>query len=113
MRYYSTEGPLKRTALFDLHNQLGGKMVPFAGWEMPVQYPEGVLKEHNHCRTVSSLFDVSRIPKKKQEKERKEKKKEIWKKRALRVVGEKNRRLFERAQPRRLFSLSSDFTRVK
>eukprot|EP01110_Echinostelium_bisporum_P012425 TRINITY_DN7005_c0_g1_i1.p1 TRINITY_DN7005_c0_g1~~TRINITY_DN7005_c0_g1_i1.p1 ORF type:complete len:87 (+),score=15.20 TRINITY_DN7005_c0_g1_i1:49-309(+) len=53
---------LKRTALFNLHQELGGKMVPFAGWEMPVQYPEGVLKEHMHCRNVSSLFDVSHPP---------------------------------------------------
>ena len=43
------------------HRAHGGRMVPFAGYEMPVQYPEGVLKEHMHCRTVSSLFDVSRI----------------------------------------------------
>jgi hypothetical protein len=41
---------LERTALYDLHLQLGGKMVPFAGYELPVQYPAGVLKEHLHCR---------------------------------------------------------------
>ena len=37
---------LKRTPLADTHKKLGGKMVPFAGWEMPVQYPTGILAEH-------------------------------------------------------------------
>jgi aminomethyltransferase len=36
-------------------------MVPFAGWEMPVQYPEGILKEHFHTRSTASLFDVSHM----------------------------------------------------
>lgn len=52
---------LMRTALFDLHLALGAKMVPFAGYEMPVQYPLGVLKEHLHCRTTAGLFDVSHM----------------------------------------------------
>lgn len=52
---------LKRTALFDLHGKLGAKMVPFAGWEMPVQYPMGVLREHLHTRTQAGLFDVSHM----------------------------------------------------
>ena len=52
---------LKRTVLFDLHLQLGGKMVPFAGYEMPVQYPLGVLKEHLHTRAAAGLFDVSHM----------------------------------------------------
>ena len=53
---------LERTALYDYHlNKLNGKMVEFAGFEMPVQYPEGVLKEHLHCREKSSLFDVSHM----------------------------------------------------
>lgn len=52
---------LKRTALFALHQNLGGKMVPFAGWEMPVQYPTGVMKEHLHTRTAAGLFDVSHM----------------------------------------------------
>ncbi len=43
---------LLRTPLFAFHNELGAKMVPFAGWEMPVQYPAGVLKEHFHTRSV-------------------------------------------------------------
>ena len=55
------ETGLKRTALFDLHVALGAKMVPFAGWEMPVQYPMGVLKEHLHTRAKAGLFDVSHM----------------------------------------------------
>ncbi|MDH5454175.1 MAG: glycine cleavage system aminomethyltransferase GcvT, partial [Paracoccaceae bacterium] len=52
---------LKRTVLYDLHLGLGGKMVPFAGYEMPVQYPMGVMKEHLHTRTGAGLFDVSHM----------------------------------------------------
>jgi aminomethyltransferase len=52
---------LKRTGLYDLHLALGAKMVPFAGWEMPVQYPMGVLKEHLHTRSHAGLFDVSHM----------------------------------------------------
>ncbi len=52
---------LKRTGLYDLHLELGGKMVPFAGYEMPVQYPMGVMKEHLHCRDAAGLFDVSHM----------------------------------------------------
>ncbi|MGJ8585851.1 MAG: glycine cleavage system aminomethyltransferase GcvT [Marinosulfonomonas sp.] len=52
---------LKRTILFDLHTELGAKMVPFAGYEMPVQYPMGVMKEHLHCRAEAGLFDVSHM----------------------------------------------------
>ena len=52
---------LRRTALYDLHLALGAKMVPFAGWEMPVQYPMGVMKEHLHTRTQAGLFDVSHM----------------------------------------------------
>ncbi|MFN3281410.1 MAG: glycine cleavage system aminomethyltransferase GcvT [Tabrizicola sp.] len=44
-----------------LHEELGGKMVPFAGYRMPVQYPEGVLKEHLHTRAAAGLFDVSHM----------------------------------------------------
>lgn len=53
--------PLQRTPLYELHNSLGGKMVPFAGYEMPVQYPAGVLKEHLHTRQNAGLFDVSHM----------------------------------------------------
>ena len=53
--------PLKRTPLYDLHVELGAKMVPFAGYEMPVQYPMGVLKEHLWTREKAGLFDVSHM----------------------------------------------------
>ncbi|SMC35549.1 aminomethyltransferase [Fulvimarina manganoxydans] len=53
--------PLNRTPLYDLHRSLGGKMVPFAGYEMPVQYSAGVMKEHLHTRAAAGLFDVSHM----------------------------------------------------
>jgi aminomethyltransferase len=56
-----TQGALKKTPLFDLHVELGAKMVPFAGYEMPVQYPLGVKKEHLHTRNQAGLFDVSHM----------------------------------------------------
>jgi aminomethyltransferase len=52
---------LLRTPLYDLHVSLGAKMVPFAGYEMPVQYPMGVLKEHLHTRSACGVFDVSHM----------------------------------------------------
>ncbi len=52
---------LKRTCLYDLHIELGAKMVPFAGYEMPVQYRLGVMKEHLHTRDAAGLFDVSHM----------------------------------------------------
>jgi len=52
---------LKKTALHALHAELGAKMVPFAGYDMPVQYPLGVMKEHVHTRTKAGLFDVSHM----------------------------------------------------
>src|SRR5438445_1553600 len=52
---------LRRTPLHALHLELGGKMVPFAGYEMPVQYPAGILKEHLHTRAAAGLFDVSHM----------------------------------------------------
>jgi aminomethyltransferase len=52
---------LKRTPLYDLHVSLGAKMVPFAGYDMPVQYPLGVLKEHLWTREKAGLFDVSHM----------------------------------------------------
>ncbi|WP_268967220.1 glycine cleavage system aminomethyltransferase GcvT [Zavarzinia marina] len=52
---------LKRTPLHDLHLELGGKMVPFAGYEMPVQYPAGILTEHKTTRAGAGLFDVSHM----------------------------------------------------
>lgn len=54
-------GPLLKTPLNSLHRELGGKMVPFAGYDMPVQFPDGILREHNHTRTAAGLFDVSHM----------------------------------------------------
>lgn len=56
----STEN-LKRTPLNEAHRKLGGKMVDFGGWDMPVQYPAGVIEEHMRTRTHSGLFDVSHM----------------------------------------------------
>ena len=52
---------LARTPLFDEHVSLGGKLVPFAGWEMPVQYPTGITSEHRAVRSAAGLFDVSHM----------------------------------------------------
>ena len=52
---------LKITPLDALNRELGGKMVPFAGYAMPVQYPAGILTEHLHCRAQAGLFDVSHM----------------------------------------------------
>jgi len=52
---------LKRTALYALNVELGGKMVPFAGYEMPVQFPAGILTEHLQTRASAGLFDVSHM----------------------------------------------------
>lgn len=57
----TTSSDLKKTPLFDLHQELGGKMVPFAGYAMPVQYPMGIMGEHSHTRTRTGLFDVSHM----------------------------------------------------
>jgi len=53
--------PLKRTPLYDLHRELGARLVPFAGYEMPVQYPTGILAEHAQTRNAAGLFDVSHM----------------------------------------------------
>jgi aminomethyltransferase len=55
------EPSLKRTPLHALHVASGGKMVPFAAYDMPVQYPSGVLREHLHTRSSAGLFDVSHM----------------------------------------------------
>ena len=55
-----TEGQLKRTALYEVHKSIGGRMVPFAGWEMPVQY-SGIYEEHLATRSAAGLFDVSHM----------------------------------------------------
>lgn len=52
---------LLTTPLHALHKEMGGKMVPFAGYDMPVQYALGVRKEHLHCRQAAGLFDVSHM----------------------------------------------------
>ena len=54
-------GPLKRTPLYILHRELGARLVPFAGYEMPVQYPTGILAEHAQTRSAAGLFDVSHM----------------------------------------------------
>jgi aminomethyltransferase len=54
------ETPLKRTPLFEEHAALGARIVPFAGWEMPVQY-EGIVQEHRAVRTAAGIFDVSHM----------------------------------------------------
>ena len=56
-----SETELKRTPLNAVHRELGGKMVDFGGWDMPVQYTAGVIEEHMRCRTQSGLFDVSHM----------------------------------------------------
>lgn len=56
----STE-QLSKTPLHALHLELGARMVPFAGYDMPVQYPLGVMKEHQHTREHAGLFDVSHM----------------------------------------------------
>ena len=52
---------LLKTPLYALHLELGAKMVPFAGYEMPVNYPGGIIAEHRHCRASAALFDVSHM----------------------------------------------------
>jgi aminomethyltransferase len=55
------EETLRQTPLYALHRELGAKFVPFAGYDMPVQYPTGVLAEHRHTRSEAGLFDVSHM----------------------------------------------------
>lgn len=57
----STDAPLSTTPLDALHRELGARMVPFAGYAMPVQYPAGILAEHKQCRAEAALFDVSHM----------------------------------------------------
>jgi aminomethyltransferase len=53
--------PLRRTPLYDLHGARGARIVGFAGYEMPVQYPSGIIAEHLHTRSQAGLFDVSHM----------------------------------------------------
>ena len=52
---------LRVTPLFALHRELGAKLVPFAGYEMPLQYANGIVKEHTHVRSAAGFFDVSHM----------------------------------------------------
>ncbi|WIV95817.1 glycine cleavage system aminomethyltransferase GcvT [Kinneretia aquatilis] len=56
-----SSAPLLKTPLHALHIELGAKMVPFGGYDMPVQYPTGVMAEHKHTRAAAGLFDVSHM----------------------------------------------------
>ena len=56
----AAEGPLKHTPLNAVHRQMGAKMVPFGGWDMPVQY-RGILEEHKAVRSAAGMFDVSHM----------------------------------------------------
>ena len=57
----ATDATLLKTPLYDLHLELGARMVPFAGYSMPVQYPAGLMAEHQHTRAAAGLFDVSHM----------------------------------------------------
>ncbi len=57
----ATDTALQKTPLHALHLELGARMVPFAGYSMPVQYPAGLMAEHQHTRTAAGLFDVSHM----------------------------------------------------
>jgi aminomethyltransferase len=57
----ATDTPLLTTPLNALHIELGARMVPFAGYSMPVQYPAGLMAEHHHTRKAAGLFDVSHM----------------------------------------------------
>lgn len=52
---------IKQTALFTLHNELKAKLTPFAGYIMPLHYPHGIIKEHQHTRAHAGLFDISHM----------------------------------------------------
>ena len=59
--YVAPELPLRRTPLNRVHRDLGAKLAPFAGWEMPIEYPTGIPAEHRAVRTAAGLFDVSHM----------------------------------------------------
>jgi len=60
-RYFANEAELKKTVLYDFHVANGGKMVPFAGWSMPIQYKDSIMDSTLNCRENGSLFDVSHM----------------------------------------------------
>src|ERR1700692_3814001 len=61
MMEFSGIATLERSPLFDLHVSSGARMVPFAGYEMPLHYPAGIINEHLHTRSAAGLFDVSHM----------------------------------------------------
>src|SRR3954464_12745978 len=61
VRVSTSQEELQTTPLHALHQELGARMVPFAGYSMPVQYPQGLMAEHKHTRTAAGLFDVSHM----------------------------------------------------
>lgn len=60
-RCFASEADLKKTVLYDFHVAHGGKMVPFAGWGMPIQYKDSIMDSTLNCRENGSLFDVSHM----------------------------------------------------
>ncbi|CAN1231758.1 Aminomethyltransferase, mitochondrial [Linum grandiflorum] len=61
-RYLASDAAdLKKTVLYDFHVSHGGKMVPFAGWSMPIQYKDSIMDSTTNCRENGSLFDVSHM----------------------------------------------------
>jgi aminomethyltransferase len=60
-RSFASDADLLKTPLYDLHVEQGGKMVPFAGWSMPIQYKDSIMDATKHCREHASLFDVSHM----------------------------------------------------
>ena len=52
---------MEKTALYNFHKNSGAKFVPFAGYEMPIQYKDGIVKEHINTRQFAGFFDVSHI----------------------------------------------------
>lgn len=60
-RHFSADADLKKTVLYDFHVANGAKMVPFAGWSMPIQYKDSIMESTLNCRQNGSLFDVSHM----------------------------------------------------
>ncbi|KAG1675691.1 hypothetical protein FOA52_002400 [Chlamydomonas sp. UWO 241] len=60
-RSFADDASLLKTALYGMHVAAGGKMVPFAGWSMPIQYKDSIMDATKHCRTGASIFDVSHM----------------------------------------------------
>ena len=60
-RQFADASSLKKTVLYDYHVEQGGKMVPFAGYSMPIQYKDSIIDSTTNCRTNGSLFDVSHM----------------------------------------------------